>query len=73
VFDIGRRDFIAQGRNLDIDYRYGDVEMLQPLAQEKPPAKERNSPKGSARSTRRGRRCFLACVAGDKPLLAPGG
>jgi putative tryptophan/tyrosine transport system substrate-binding protein len=29
-----RRLGYAQGRNLDIDYRYGDVEKLQPLAQE---------------------------------------
>src|SRR5262249_45540963 len=29
-----RRLGYAQGRNLDIDYRYGDVEKLKPLAQE---------------------------------------
>jgi putative ABC transport system substrate-binding protein len=29
-----RRLGYAQGRNLDIDYRYGDVEKLEPLAQE---------------------------------------
>jgi len=29
-----RRLGYAQGRNLDIDHRYGDVEQLKPLAQE---------------------------------------
>jgi putative ABC transport system substrate-binding protein len=46
-----RRLGYAQGRNLDIDYRYGDVEKLKPLAQEllalKPDILVADSPSGA--------------------------
>src|SRR5262247_2119179 len=46
-----RRLGYAEGRNLDIDYRYGDVEKLKPLAQElialKPDILVADSPSGA--------------------------
>src|SRR5215510_15359121 len=52
AFDDGlRRLGYAQDRNLDIDYRYGDVEKLKPLAQElialKPDILVADSPSGA--------------------------
>jgi ABC transporter substrate binding protein len=50
-FDGLRRLGYAQGRNLDIDHRYGDVEKLKPLAQElialKPDILVADSPSGA--------------------------
>src|SRR5262245_30558715 len=39
-----RRLGYAQGRNLDIDYRYGPVEKLEPLARAAPPHLPRPAP-----------------------------
>jgi ABC-type sugar transport system substrate-binding protein len=56
-----RRLGYAQGRDLDIDHRYGDVEKLKPLAQElialKPDILVADSPSARSRSKASRRRC----------------
>ena len=61
-----RRLGYAQGRNLDIDYRYGPVEKLEPLARELIARPARLAPLSHSRGSRR--RCRSS--ASGSPMRA---